>query len=294
MSALEVNRDDINIPEHFDPHACIRGRLGSGLHEIIDVLNAHLDASANPRAVDLDGAIGGDPWRLSAQLIQAASELRSTEKKEYGLALEVLDEGLRWPNTQVKGTHYVEVALAALVSDDADIAYGSVALDERRMTASAGLAVDLDEAKVRTGNHPSPMVRHIVCWMGNVTPIHAEARRRQVGSVYETEFRALFQKYLDSLRGFASAQEHVPGATWSTQRPVLSRYDDELKKLHELLSDFGEQEWADQIAEVYPSLRPEPHQEEEHPEPVEERTEQAPYQHSRFLRLFRNVLHRWL
>jgi hypothetical protein len=120
----------------------LQGRFDTEEHPVLGELNLKLQMRGSYHgepAWSISGGtvahpqIGGDPHCLSEVLRTEAYTLAS--KKEPALAVKVLDEGLRWPDTRIHGEHYKEVARsAAKESNEVDIAL-AIVLDDRRILA---------------------------------------------------------------------------------------------------------------------------------------------------------------
>ena len=121
----------------------VLARFDGGRHPLLEELNVQLDASASlhgetgvPGTI-YDQVCAGDPFYLSMDLIRYSRKLAAAGAEE--VALEVLDQGTRWPETQIHGVHYEDLAARAGWRGKADFA----------------LAVTLDNDRIMAGNGPS-------------------------------------------------------------------------------------------------------------------------------------------
>lgn len=131
-------------PDGFEwPHPTgdIMARFNGTQHPSVAELNAVLDeegryhhggSSSICGPMEYSDYFGGDPGILSWHIGKIAGDLMVGG--EHDIAFHLLDEGLRWPNSQVRGDLYVSLAVLGGGAGKVDMAIG-IALDPTRVLA---------------------------------------------------------------------------------------------------------------------------------------------------------------
>lgn len=168
---LVETADGFMLPHPTGP---IQARFDGTRHPLLAALNTELNevgkyhkgALRDFGPVNYDEHYGGDPFFLSALLAPCANGLLGKGKVE--LALEVLDEGLRWPDNCIKGGSYITLARSAAEKNYTDIALG-IALDPRRILAGRRPQT-LDNLPSEYGDEHR--VALAAEWLGEACPIY--------------------------------------------------------------------------------------------------------------------------
>lgn len=117
----------------------IQSRFDGSRHPLLEELNQALDRHGSEHGrypgTYTDASVGGDPFYLSGDLSEYAKKLAAVGEEE--LAVEVLDEGTRWPETHIHGAMYQDLAVDAAEHGKYDLAL-AIALDSNRMLAGKG------------------------------------------------------------------------------------------------------------------------------------------------------------
>lgn len=122
----------------------LQARFDPELHPRLQALNEELDArgryhgntvTGSASGYMFNGELGGDPFYLASSVSACAKELAADGQEE--LALEALDVASCWPEANVGGADYGDVARLAAKHGKVDFAL-AVALDSRRMFGPHG------------------------------------------------------------------------------------------------------------------------------------------------------------
>ena len=113
MAANEVLNNYVLPPL---PDGPIRTRFDSDIFPELQTVNEDLDnvdpafgRASTQAGHEFDALPYSDGYASSQVAALSACEL--TGRRQVALALEVLDAASRWPNSQIDGTHYADLAL---------------------------------------------------------------------------------------------------------------------------------------------------------------------------------------
>jgi hypothetical protein len=223
-------------------------RFPAGCDEALLSVNERLDSmeegyNARPKS-DVESYSRGETYYLSGYLVMRAKHFSLEDRED--LAVQTLDLGVRWPQSQVARGSYREAAVSAALSGDpakTDLAYG-VVLSEERMTTANGLTKTIDKM-AEIGCKPEQIMNTLLCLLADGSMVHAAAitsrQKGNLGGLYRDRVAA----YIEMAADLASANFDEESKQGFKDRAAESF-------AHFVIA--GEKQWVDDLAYLFPDL----------------------------------------